>query len=604
MEIDKWTAAVTAMRQQIAALEQRASTEVPSSLLQETFEALHATLEQLDLTGEELRQQHHELLTTQLEVQTERQRYRDLFEFAPDGYLVTDATGRIGEVNQAAGRMLNFAPKFLVGKLLLTFIHPESQRTFLEMLFRLHHGKTVEEWTGRIARRKAGSFYAAMTTSPVYDATGQVSYVRWMIRNIHDRVTAEQRAHHYAHRLRHLHMIDRALLATRSPGEIADVTLNYVQALIPCQHASIMIFAQERDQAIIRSRSFTEDVPFQGEVPLSTVQPLMNLSYGQQRLIPDVEALATDGIYSPVDEQLYKAGMRTTLSVPLVTHAMTIGILAFGAVTPAAFTEEHATIAQEVADQLAIAIQQSRLFAEVQMGRQRLETLSRQLLETQENERRTIARELHDEIGQALTGLQITLELARREVTPQQQARLNDADTIVSELMQRVSELSLNLRPSVLDNLGVLPALVRHINRYTAQTGIQVDFWHRNIERRFPPAIETVVYRMVQEALTNIARHAETSRVQIQVRADNQTLTIEIKDQGCGFDLPTALNSGTSSGVSGMYERVSLVNGKLHIDTAPGKGTLVIAEIPLTTPDQAISEVVRNSSEAPNVFEV
>lgn len=604
MEIDKWTAAVTAMRQQIAALEQRASTEVPSSLLQETFEALHATLEQLDLTGEELRQQHHELLTAQLEVETERQRYRDLFEFAPDGYLVTDATGRIGEVNQAAGRMLNFAPKFLVGKLLLTFIHPESQRTFLEMLFRLHHGKTVEEWIGQITRRKAGSFYAAMTASPVYDAEGQVSQVRWMIRDIHERVMAEQRAHRYAHRLRHLHMIDRALLAARSPIEIVDVTLNYVQALIPCQHASIMIFAQERDQAIIRSRSFTEDVPFQGEVPLSAVQPLMNLAYGQQRLIPDVEALSIDGIYSPVDEQLYKAGMRTTLSVPLVTHAMTIGILAFGAVTPDAFTEEHATIAQEVADQLAIAIQQSRLFAEVQMGRQRLATLSRQLLETQENERRTIARELHDEIGQALTGLQITLELARREVTPQQQARLNDADTIVSELMQRVSELSLNLRPSVLDNLGVLPALVRHINRYTAQTGIQVDFWHHNIERRFPPAIETVVYRVVQETLTNIARHAETTTVQIQISADDQTLTIEIKDQGCGFDLPTALNSGTSSGVSGMYERVSLVNGKLHIDTAPGKGTLVIAEIPLTTPEQAISEVVRNSSEAPNVFEV
>jgi signal transduction histidine kinase len=143
--------------------------------------------------------------------------------------------------------------------------------------------------------------------------------------------------------------------------------------------------------------------------------------------------------------------------------------------------------------------------------------------------------------------------------------------------------MSLNLRPSILDNLGILPALVRQIERYTHRTGIQVDFHHAELDRRFSPEIETVVYRVVQEALTNVARYAGVAYVQVQITIgdDPPCIVIEILDEGQGFDLPAALNAGTSSGVSGMYERVGLVGGDLFIETAPGQGTTIIAEIPL-----------------------
>lgn len=213
---------------------------------------------------------------------------------------------------------------------------------------------------------------------------------------------------------------------------------------------------------------------------------------------------------------------------------------------------------------------------------ERLQMLSRKLIEIQENERRAIARELHDEIGQALTGLKLSLEMAGR--LPQEPARenLNGALNLANDLIARVRKLSLDLRPAVLDDLGLLPALLWHFERYTKQTGVQVDFRHQGLEkRRFEQGIETAACRIIQEALTNVARHAHTRSVDVRVWVDDVTLNVHVEDRGAGFDAQV-LEGTSSSGLAGMQERASILGGVFTIDTCLGWGTHLVAELPLS----------------------
>ena len=158
-----------------------------------------------------------------------------------------------------------------------------------------------------------------------------------------------------------------------------------------------------------------------------------------------------------------------------------------------------------------------------------LRTLSRRLLAMQEDERHRISRELYDEIGQLLTGLQLQLVSAGRANDTDRGAVLSLASGIVRELTSRVSELSMDLRPAALDTLGLLPSLLWHIERYQATTGVPVDFRHEGLARRFPAAVEITGYRVVQEGLTNVARHAQASTATIQLLADDRTMTVMIR---------------------------------------------------------------------------
>lgn len=210
---------------------------------------------------------------------------------------------------------------------------------------------------------------------------------------------------------------------------------------------------------------------------------------------------------------------------------------------------------------------------------ERLQVLSRRLMQVQETERRYIARELHDEIGQALTGLKLTLEMTLRLPPEQVKASLVEALALVNELVARARNLSLDLRPAMLDDLGLLPALLWHIGHYMKQTHVHVTFKHTGLEgRRFTPEVETAAYRIAQEALTNIARHARVDEATVRVWADHNTLGLQIEDLGAGFEPETALAEGNTSGLAGMRERAILSGGQFTVESHFGIGSRLMAE--------------------------
>lgn len=210
-----------------------------------------------------------------------------------------------------------------------------------------------------------------------------------------------------------------------------------------------------------------------------------------------------------------------------------------------------------------------------------LRRMSLRLLEVQETERRSLARELHDEAGQLLTGLKMVVERSLPLAPEPVRERLNEAVELISLLTARVRNLSLELRPQVLDDLGLVVALEWHFQRYAKQTGIQVDFRHTPVPERLPLRLETALFRIVQEALTNVARHAQVSEVAVRLWVNAERVGLQVEDKGAGFDVEGALARRISSGLSGMRERAGLLEGEFTLESAGGKGTLLTVEFPL-----------------------
>jgi signal transduction histidine kinase len=242
-------------------------------------------------------------------------------------------------------------------------------------------------------------------------------------------------------------------------------------------------------------------------------------------------------------------------------------------------------LGQQVAErtgQLQATVEKLEGEIEVRRGmEQKLRHYSRQLVGLQEAERAHLARELHDEVGQMLTGLNVVLEIGARGNTSTLQRQIQAAQAIVNDLTSQVRQLSLDLRPSILDDLGLLPALSWHLKRFTAQTQVAVEFQHSVPDITLAPESAITAYRIVQEALTNIARYAPGASAMLQLWVVDTTLYIQISDNGPGFDLEATLASSSTRGLAGMRERVNLVDGHFSIETAPGAGVHITAEIPL-----------------------
>ncbi len=293
-----------------------------------------------------------------------------------------------------------------------------------------------------------------------------------------------------------------------------------------------------------------------------------------------VAEIKKDQLYLQLGMDQKRPDWQSCLGVPMLADGVMQGVIVL--FSPTIFNDAQISFYTSFGRQVGAAFHHARLFAQFFAARERTQVLSQRLVAIQEEERRNLARELHDEIGQILTGLKLILEMSLRLPPEESQANVQEAQKLVGELMSKVRQISLDLRPGMLDDLGLLPALLWYLERYTSQTKVQVNFTHRGLAgQRFPPESETAAYRIVQEALTNVARHAGVKQVNVNVSADSDILCVEIEDRGAGFNPQAALEANVSSGVAGMGERARLLGGGLTIESAIGTGTLITAHLPL-----------------------
>jgi GAF domain-containing protein/CheY-like chemotaxis protein len=386
----------------------------------------------------------------------------------------------------------------------------------------------------------------------------------------------------HADRLAILREVDEAILAAESPQAIAEAALRHLLQLVPSWRASVALFDLEHSIGTVFASvgAGAHVFPPGTRIPFEPAD-IAELRNGDVRVVQDT---STDPRSTALSRDLVARGTRGFVRLPLAVEGRLMGSLTLAADRPNFFTAEHVEIAREAAKPLALALHHARLRNEMREGRERLQALSRRLVNVQEEERRRLARDLHDEIGQILTGLKFTLASSDRDPDAAVRADLSRATDLVSDLIGRIRDLSLDLRPSMLDDLGLVPALLFHVDRYTAQTKVRVRMEHSGIERqRFPREIETAAYRIVQEALTNVARHAGVEAAVVRVWTSGAALGVQIVDEGCGFDSVGA-PPAHDGGLAGMRERAALLGGQLDVESAVGAGVRITATLPLAGP--------------------
>jgi len=263
---------------------------------------------------------------------------------------------------------------------------------------------------------------------------------------------------------------------------------------------------------------------------------------------------------------------RTGLWVPLVTRSGPIGVIAaHDKLGPdPRFADNDLRLAETFATRAAVAVELSERFER---------DAFRRVVDAQELERRRLSRELHDQTGQALTSILLGLR-ALEETLDGDDSRKATADLreLVVETLQDVRRLALELRPSALDDFGLAAALEHLTATFGEQTGMKVDFGAALGDERLPSEVETALYRIVQESLTNIVKHAQAQRVSIALTKVEGSVKAVVEDDGRGFD-PASTDGGF--GLVGMGERLALLGGRLRIESSPGSGTTIAADVPL-----------------------
>jgi signal transduction histidine kinase len=213
---------------------------------------------------------------------------------------------------------------------------------------------------------------------------------------------------------------------------------------------------------------------------------------------------------------------------------------------------------------------------------ERYRSLSRRLLEQQERERGALARELHDQLGQSLVAVSLNLEAIKGELSPASSARVPESMRAIDKMIEQVQTLAFELRPSTLDEFGLVEALRLLVARHGERARVRARFTATPTDARAPVEIETACFRIVQEALTNVARHARARHVEVTLTAQDVALEVTVRDDGVGFDVERLR---TGPGLVGISERAELAGGRLDIESAPGAGTTLRARFPLPSPE-------------------
>ncbi len=395
-----------------------------------------------------------------------------------------------------------------------------------------------------------------------------------------------------------LHELGRAITASLDINDVYEAYARHSPRLFSYHRMSITLLEGEKNRVAY--------VNGEGETALlvGTTLPSKNsstywvLEHDQALLRPNIPA----DMRFARDEQLVAQGIQSSMLLPLQVKGQTIGIWAIGSKQVEAYNPNDLAMAQSMANQLGIAIENARLFEQTQQEiverqqaeeaatryRKDLQRLSNQLVKIQEAERKRISQELHDEMGQALTAISVNLMALKRDLPPEvilaSGERLVEINEMIDQVLRQIRELSLELRPAMLDDLGLVPTLRWYINRYTKRLEVEIEFKAVDFEERLSSEIETTLYRVVQEALTNITRHAQAGQIRLHLQRTVSTVTALIEDDGQGFNVRQVADIEApkhSMGLLGIRERVTVLGGRFNIRSSPEQGTQLFVEIPL-----------------------
>jgi PAS domain S-box-containing protein len=534
-------------------------------------------LHQLEVHQIELELQNAELRQVRDDLEAALENYTDLYDFAPVGYFTLTPAGTIRQVNLTGAHLVGFERSLLLGQPLAKLIAATQRSIFNSYLKQVFAGEDklsieIELVGGKqpfkivrvSAQRPPGGLDCRLV---MVDITGS--------KREEDKVRVSETRYRRLFEAAH----DGVLLLDPGTRKITDANpfmtqlLGYSHdqlvgkelfelGLLKDEAASRKMFEQLKKKHEVRY----EDLPLETQAGRhQEVEVVANLYAENGRAV--IQCNIRD-----ITERTKAAAAQRRLEVVAATNRKLELEIARREVVEESLRESEQ--------------QQTQLLAQSRSMQEQLRHLSRQVLQAQEEERKRISRELHDVIAQTLTGINIRLATLKKGagLRPENFDRdLELAQKLVENAVNVVHQFARELRPAVLDDLGLIPALHSFLKNFTAQTGVHSHLTAFAGLEELDASRRTILYRVAQEALTNVARHAQASRVEVTIQKQAGGICMKINDDGRSFNVEQRLRGkgGKRLGLLGMRERLEMVGGRFEIASAPGQGTTVTAEIPL-----------------------
>ncbi len=368
-----------------------------------------------------------------------------------------------------------------------------------------------------------------------------------------------------------------ALTQTLELEKVFEILFDQLNTLIPHDFAIIYLLSSPTHLVMKASRGYEKNVP----PNILSMEPHQNPLL-EKIMVQKQSAITADIQHDPLWGSMdFIPQGHSWAGIPLVVGGNSVGFCALGKIENSFFTPRHLLAVETLIDQVSAAVQNAWLFDQLRSGREHLVQLTHQMVEVQENERRSLARELHDEVGQALVSIMLNLNLLEQQVGQNElaQQRIEEINTSLKDMGQMLHDLAVSLRPVSLDHLGLQAALRQYLEQLGDKCPLAVDFEYEDPGFPLSTEMEMIFYRIVQEATNNVIQHSQATSLSVLFRRREDTLVLMVEDNGIGFQLEEA-NSSSCLGLFGMRERAQLMDGELTIETSPGKGTLILVEVP------------------------
>jgi PAS domain S-box-containing protein len=498
-------------------------------------------------------------------------RYRTVVKQAAEGIFVVDIdTKLILEANAAYRNLLGYTAQDMLGLGLTLYDVVAHDRESIDLYVRQILEERIHFIGERRHRRKDGSLVDVEVSSSVISYGGGEALCV-IVHDITERKRSAERLQRSLDALLGLYEAGQILSSSLEREEIGSRLLEIASRVSNLTAAVISIPDENGELIIWRSSGLEElwrQIRYSPEAVAARQKVLETRKYQAVRLRP-----------GDADES-----QLVSLNLPLLVRGRLIGVLeAYG---PEALMErQYEETLISLANQGASALENARLYAELAERENRLQDLIRKLITAQEEERRKVSYEVHDGLAQTAAGAHQLLQAFARQHPPTSEKGSLDLARVLQLVQQTVGEaryVIADLRPTALDDFGLAAAVRLQVEKISSE-GSQVDYEEALGDERLPPEVETALFRVAQEALTNVHKHAPSARVRITLRRLNDTVRLQVRDWGPGFN-PEKITDGGGPGerlgLSSMRERVALLGGHLEVHSKPGEGTEVVAEIP------------------------
>ncbi len=487
------------------------------------------------------------------ELKHSEERFRDIILSTSDWLWEVDTQGRYTFCSERVKDILGYTIDEMIGKTPFEFMPPDEAAKI---------GKIFEEFSRNLAPivnleswniNREGKMVCLLTNgAPVFDERGNFTVYRGVNKDITNRKIAQDEISFQANLL---HNVSDAIISTDLERQITS-----------WNNAAEHVYGWNKNEVIGKNIDDVCETEFPGETQIEVQKQLLCEGYWKGGIIQKRKNRETIHILTAI------SWIRDSDGNPI----------------------GEVTVNHDITERVQTEQENVRLLAQVQDGNTRLRVLSQKLVQAQEEERKRISQELHDDIGQALTAMSFNLAAIDAELLPSETAQVRkrfiETERLIEQTLQYTRDLTHSLHPSMLDDLGLIPTLRWYTDQFSDRMNIEVRLEVYDIRERLPTDIETVIYRIVVEILTNVARHAQAKLVIVILEYSEDGVTIVIEDDGVGFDvmaLEMLEPEKRGMGLLGIQERVAILGGNTSIQSSPKMGTHIIVKIPLEVDDDS-----------------